>query len=74
MNKNNLLLPKRPPASSLETPKEIADLIRATPQTVRNWHRDGIIPARFAVGRIMRFDRAEVMAALANHEKKGRAS
>lgn len=58
-------------AEKLETPREIAAVIRTTPQTVLNYHRAGIIPARINVGRVIRFDRAEVLAALTAHSKKG---
>lgn len=58
-------------AEKLETPREIAALIRTTPQTVLNYHRAGIIPARINVGRIIRFDRTDVLAALTSHSKKG---
>ncbi len=49
----------------LLTPRQLAREVRVTPQTVSNWHRAGIIPARIAVGRIIRFDRSEALAALA---------
>jgi excisionase family DNA binding protein len=71
VKQSQLLTTKQADDCLLETPREIANLIRATSQTVRNWHRDGIIPAKFAVGRIIRFDRAEVLAALAAHSKTG---
>lgn len=58
------------PADLLETPREIAALIRTTPQTVLNYHRAGIIPARVNVGRVIRFNRADVLAALAGHSKR----
>jgi len=66
-------MPNDATADQLETPREIAALIRTTPQTVLNYHRAGIIPARFAVGRTIRFNRAEVLEALAAHGKKGAA-
>ena len=56
------------PAQSLEitdTPQTLARAIRTTPQTIGNWHRAGIIPAVVAVGRIIRFNRAAVLEALA---------
>lgn len=63
------------PADLLEllTPSQLAREIRTTPQTVNNWHRAGIIPARIAVGRIVRFDRREALAALAAHSNQGGA-
>lgn len=48
----------------MDTPKEIAAILKCTPQTVLNYHRAGIIPAEVSVGRIIRFDREKVMAAL----------
>ncbi len=70
--KQSQLLPqKQADDAALDTPATIARLVRTTPQTVRNWHRDKIIPAVFAVGRIIRFDRREVLAALASHSKIG---
>lgn len=55
------------PAQSLDllTPAQLAREIRTTPQTIGNWHRAGIIPAVVAVGRIIRFNRAAVLEALA---------
>lgn len=48
----------------LETPREIAVALKTTPQTVNAWHRKGIIKARISIGRIVRFDRREVIDAL----------
>jgi hypothetical protein len=58
-------------AEQLDTPRSFARVINSTPQTVLNWHHAGILPAKIAVGRIIRFDRAEAIAALAAHGKKG---
>jgi hypothetical protein len=55
----------------LETPREIAKALRTTPQTVNTWHRKGIIPARVSIGRIVRFDRREVIAALTAASSEG---
>ena len=55
----------------LETPREIAAVLRTTPQTVLNYHRAGIIPARISYGRMIRFDRQDVLAALAARSRKG---
>lgn len=57
---------------NLDTPRDLARIIKTTPQTVLNLFHDGIIPARVAVGRVIRFDRAEALAALAKHSKKGK--
>jgi hypothetical protein len=62
--------PDSQPQLPLETPKDIARLIPCTPQHVLNMYHSGIIPARVAVGRIIRFDRSEVFAALAAHSKR----
>jgi excisionase family DNA binding protein len=58
----------------LETPQELARALRTTPQTVNAWHRQGVIPARFAVGRIVRFERREVIEALAARSRKPEAA
>jgi len=59
------------PAQPLEllTPGQLAREIKTTPQTVNGWHRAGIIPAKIDCGRIVRFDRAEVMAALSTRKR-----
>ena len=49
------------------TARQVADRYSVTVPTVFNWLRDGIIPAKVAVGRIYRFDPDEVDAALARH-------
>lgn len=58
-------------AAELDTPLDLARALQCTPQTVNTWHRKGIIPAKIAVGRIIRFDRSEVIAALEHASKKG---
>lgn len=55
----------------LDTPKEIGVLVKTTAQTVLNWYHAGVIPAAFAVGRTIRFDRNAVIHALAEHTSKG---
>jgi hypothetical protein len=60
------------PLEILETPQSLARKIRTTPQTINNWHRSGIIPSRIAVGRVIRFDLAEVLAALSAQSTTGR--
>ena len=61
------------PADLLEllTPTQLAREIRTTPQTINAWHRSGLLPARIAVGRIVRFDRREAIAALEAASRKG---
>jgi hypothetical protein len=61
---------KEPQAFELLTPAQLAREINTTPQTVNTWHRDGIIPAKIAVGRIVRFDRTDALEALARHSRK----
>ena len=58
------------PAQTLDTPKDMARVLKCTPQSVLNLYHRGIIPAEVSVGRLIRFDREKVMAALA---KTGRA-
>ena len=54
------------PAQTLDllTPAQIARELRTTPQTIGNWHRAGVIPAVVSVGRIIRFNLADVLEAL----------
>lgn len=55
------------------TPGQVARHLSVTAPTVLAWFRDGIIPAKIAVGRIYRFDIEEVDAALAKRSAKGGA-
>ncbi len=55
----------------LLTPPQLARELKTTPQTIGVWHRKGIIPAAVACGRVIRFNRSEVLAALAANSKKG---
>jgi excisionase family DNA binding protein len=50
--------------SALDTPASLAELLNTTPQTILNWFHAGHIPAKIAVGRLIRFDRQEALAAL----------
>jgi excisionase family DNA binding protein len=54
-------------SSSHATPRQVAERYAVTVPTVFGWLRAGIIPAKVAIGRIYRFDLAEVDAALARH-------
>ncbi len=54
----------------LLTPIELARELRITPQTVSVWHRKGIIPSAYACGRVIRFNRDAVHAALAAQSKR----
>lgn len=49
----------------LDTPREFAQVVNTTGQTIRNWIRAGVIPAKVNVGRIIRIDRREALEALA---------
>jgi excisionase family DNA binding protein len=51
------------------TPRQVAERYAVTVPTVLGWHRAGIIPAKVAMGRIYRFDIAEVDKALACHRR-----
>lgn len=59
------------PPIDLLTPRQLAEELRTTPQTILNWHRAGTIPAKIHVGRIIRFDRDEALAALERISRKG---
>ena len=53
----------------LLTPPQLARELKTTPQTIGVWHRKGIIPSAIACGRVIRFNRADVLAALANRRE-----
>jgi hypothetical protein len=52
-----------------DTPQTLAQALKTTPQTINAWHRSGIIPSVFACGRVIRFNRSQVIAALAAKSK-----
>ena len=54
---------------------QVANRYSVTVDTVFNWLRAGIIPAKVAVGRVYRFDLEEVQVALERHaaERTGAA-
>jgi excisionase family DNA binding protein len=54
----------------LDTPRELAAALKVTPPTILDWLRREIIPAEIAVGRVYRFNRAKVRAALAAYSTK----
>jgi hypothetical protein len=54
----------------LDTPASLAAALQTTPQTVNTWHRAGILPAKLKIGRVVRFDREEALAALAAYSSK----
>ena len=51
--------------TALLTASELAAELRTTKPTVLSWHHAGKIPAAVSIGRIIRFDREQVLAALA---------
>jgi predicted site-specific integrase-resolvase len=51
-------------AQPLDSPATFARFAGVTPQCVRNWCHAGIIPLKINAGRIMRFERADALAAL----------
>jgi len=54
----------------LETADEIGGLLGVTGRTILNWAAAGIIPTALRVGRVVRFDLAEVRRALGEATKK----
>lgn len=57
-------------ALRLLTPAELAEKLNTTPQTVNTWHRTGVIPAKIAIGRIIRFELETVLLALEAKSRK----
>jgi excisionase family DNA binding protein len=57
--------------TKLNTPAEEAAACRVTKPTLLAWYHAGVIPAVYAVGRIIRFDHAAVLKALAEPNRKG---
>lgn len=56
--------------TNLSTPAEQAEACGVTKPTILAWYHAGIIPAAVSVGRVIRFDHDQVMAALAAHARK----
>lgn len=59
------------------TADQIGEIHHVSGRTVREWHRAGVIPAAINIGRVIRFDPAEVEVALRtiadkSAKKKGR--
>lgn len=53
------------------TADEVADWLQVQPETVRRWHRQGLIPGRRLAHKVLRFNLSDVVAALeANHRAK----
>ena len=59
-------VPIMPTAESddLLTSAELAERLRVKPMTILGWYRKGRIPARKLSPKVLRFDLAEVVAAL----------
>jgi excisionase family DNA binding protein len=57
-----------------DTPQTLAEALMVTPQTINSWHRNGIIPSVFTCGRVVRFNRRQVIATLAAQSQKRRRS
>jgi excisionase family DNA binding protein len=54
----------------LLTPDQLGEMLQVSGGTIRQWHREGLIPARVAAGRIYRFDPEQVLEALAAHAER----
>lgn len=57
-------MPPAIPPDSLMTAADLAARLGVRPSTVHDWHRAGRIPGRRLSHRVLRFDLAEVVAAL----------
>lgn len=67
----NSITPSAPPASAaspavLLTPRQLSRQLNISRRCLTNWTRDRIVPM-LKIGRVCRFDLAEVRAALARH-------
>lgn len=51
--------------SELLKPEELSKILKVSRMTITRWHREGIIPSEFSVGRVYRFDLMKVRDALA---------
>lgn len=59
--------------SNLITAYELADQLRVTPETVKIWARQGLIPRVRLTPKVIRFDPSAVLAALARKAEGGAA-
>lgn len=57
--------------SDLLTTQQLAAALNVGAQTVRDWHKAGVIPAEIAEGHVFRFNLENVREALAKRAKKG---
>jgi excisionase family DNA binding protein len=58
------------PSEELMTAAELAARLGVKPGTIHGWHRKGKIPARRLSHKVLRFNLAEVLAALESAERK----
>lgn len=63
--------PKASKSPNLLPLAEVAKHFSVTRQTVLNWEKAGLIPAAIRVGRIVRFQLADVRSALEAKTRKG---
>lgn len=64
-----------PPADDWLTPRQAADLIGITPDTIRKWARDGVLPSqRVRAGSHRRFRHSDVVALIQSGESTAAAS
>lgn len=59
--------------NELFTAAEVADRVRVRPETVRVWGRQGVIPRVCVSRKVIRFDLAAVLRALAARKGEGRS-
>jgi len=55
------------------TARELAERLRVTPETVRDWSRRGCIPTLRLSRKALRYNLEAVVAAVSAHPEKGRA-
>ena len=54
----------------LDTPSELAGVLKVSTPTVMDYLRRGLIEAEIAIGRVYRFDRDKCLAALRDHSNQ----
>lgn len=59
------------PSSELESTKALASRLQVRPETILKWASRGRIPCIRLSARVLRFDHAAVLRALANQTAKG---
>ena len=58
------------PVPALLDAEQVGELLSCTAETVRRWHRQGIIPSAIHEGKTVRFDLYDVRAALRRRAKE----